>query len=63
MVKAQIAEQRRLLDQERIKNQTLRTNVDTKLLAIKNEKDTYEDVVGERMQLIEQALAYQTNQN
>lgn len=63
MVKAQIAEQRRLLDQERIKNQALRTNVDTKLLAIKNEKDTYEDVVGERMQLIEQALAYQTNQN
>ena len=63
MVRAQIAEQRRLLDQERIKNQTLRTNVDTKLLAIKNEKDTYEDVVGERMQLIEQALAYQTNQN
>ena len=39
MIKAKIAEQRRLLDQDRIKNQQLRMNVDTKLLAIKNEKE------------------------
>ncbi len=59
MIKAKIAEQRRLLEADRIKNHQLRTNADSKLLAIKNEKEAYEDVVGERMEIFEQALAHQ----